>query len=396
MRSYWIILVFILCPFIALAQNATITGKVVNANGKNPVTRASVFLSNATYGSVTADDGSFTLGGVKPGQYELVVTTVGYEDYSQTIQVGGAPLKLNIELTQKVLMLREVVVSSAADWKKNYEQFKRDFIGTTENSKLCKVLNPHILNLIYHRNKQQLEASGDEFLVVENRALGYRTKFLLKNFVSDAIEHTIQYAGKALFEELPGSVEQKKIWKLKREQAYYGSAQHFYRSLYKDKLKEEGFEAHDFTRFLNHERPDEALLAQKIKRFRDITPNRDSLMNWYKLSNLTKWNRENLVRIPYQSFEILRKTPQQGIYAVVFPHFLYVVYTKKEETTEFKDVYRPLDMGNFETSIITLYNNYILFDMNGIVISNPSPLYEGTWSKAKLADLLPVDYEPGD
>ena len=396
MRSYWIILAFILCPFIALAQNTTITGKVVNANGKNPVTRASVFLSNATYGSVTADDGSFTLGGVKPGQYELVVTTVGYEDYSQTIQVGGAPLKLNIELTQKVLMLREVVISSAADWKKNYEQFRRDFIGTTENSKLCKVLNPHILNLIYHRNKQQLEASGDEFLVVENRALGYRTKFLLKNFVSDAIEHTIQYAGKALFEELPGSVEQKKIWKLKREQAYYGSAQHFYRSLYKDKLKEEGFEAHDFTRFLNHERPDEALLAQKIKRFRDITPNRDSLMNWYKLSNLTKWNRENLVRIPYQSFEILRKTPQQGIYAVVFPHFLYVVYTKKEETTEFKDVYRPLDMGNFETSIITLYNNYILFDMNGIVISNPSPLYEGTWSKAKLADMLPVDYEPGD
>ncbi|MGF7038701.1 carboxypeptidase-like regulatory domain-containing protein [Mucilaginibacter lappiensis] len=396
MRSYWIILAFILCPFIALAQNTTITGKVVNANGKNPVTRASVFLSNATYGSVTADDGSFTLGGVKPGQYELVVTTVGYEDYSQTIQVGGAPLKLNIELTQKVLMLREVVISSAADWKKNYEQFRRDFIGITENSKLCKVLNPHILNLIYHRNKQQLEASGDEFLVVENRALGYRTKFLLKNFVSDAIEHTIQYAGKALFEELPGSVEQKKIWKLKREQAYYGSAQHFYRSLYKDKLKEEGFEAHDFTRFLNHERPDEALLAQKIKRFRDITPNRDSLMNWYKLSNLTKWNRENLVRIPYQSFEILRKTPQQGIYAVVFPHFLYVVYTKKEETTEFKDVYRPLDMGNFETSIITLYNNYILFDMNGIVISNPSPLYEGTWSKAKLADMLPVDYEPGD
>jgi hypothetical protein len=396
MRSYWIILAFILCPFIALAQNTTITGKVVNANGKNPVTRASVFLSNATYGSVTADDGSFTLGGVKPGQYELVVTTVGYEDYSQTIQVGGAPLKLNIELTQKVLMLREVVISSAADWKKNYEQFRRDFIGTTENSKLCKVMNPHILNLIYHRNKQQLEASGDEFLVVENRALGYRTKFLLKNFVSDAIEHTIQYAGKALFEELPGSVEQKKIWKLKREQAYYGSAQHFYRSLYKDKLKEEGFEAHDFTRFLNHERPDEALLAQKIKRFRDITPNRDSLMNWYKLSNLTKWNRENLVRIPYQSFEILRKTPQQGIYAVVFPHFLYVVYTKKEETTEFKDVYRPLDMGNFETSIITLYNNYILFDMNGIVISNPSPLYEGTWSKSKLADLLPVDYEPGD
>lgn len=396
MRPYWIILLFIACPFLVMAQNTTITGTIVNANGKNPVSRASVFLSNATYGTVTSDDGSFTLGGVKPGQYELVVTTVGYEDFSQTIQVSGAPLKLNIELTQKVLMLREVVISSAADWKKNYEQFRREFIGTTENSKLCRVVNPHILNLIYHRNKQQLEASGDEFLVVENHALGYRTKFLLKNFVSDAIEYTIQYAGKALFEELPGSAEQKKAWKLKREQAYYGSAQHFYRSLYKDRLKEEGFEAHDFTRMLNRERPDEGLILQKIKRYRDIAPNRDSLNNWYRLSNLTKWNRENLVRTPYQSIEILRKTQDKGIYAVVFPHLLYVVYTKKEETTEFKDVYRPLDMGNFETSIVSLSSAYILFDMNGIVISNPSPLYEGTWSKAKLADLLPVDYEPGD
>jgi hypothetical protein len=74
-------------------------------------------------------------------------------------------------------MLREVVISSNADWKKNYEQFRSEFIGTTENSKLCKVLNPRVVNLNYHRSKQRLEADADEFLVVENRALGYRTKY---------------------------------------------------------------------------------------------------------------------------------------------------------------------------------------------------------------------------
>jgi beta-phosphoglucomutase-like phosphatase (HAD superfamily) len=52
-------------------------------------------------------------------------------------------------------------------------------------------------------------------------------------------------------------------------------------------------------------------------------------------------------------------------------------------------------MENFETSIITLNSDYILFDMNGTVVG-PAPLYEGTWSKAKLADMLPLDYEPGD
>jgi hypothetical protein len=63
---------------------------------------------------------------------------------------------------------------------------------------------------------------------------------------------------------------------------------------------------------------------------------------------------------------------------------------------DFKDVYHPLDMENFETSVITLFNPYVVFDSNGIIVSQPSPLYEGTWSKAKLAELLPVDYVPGE
>lgn len=394
MRFYWFLLFCFLFPAVALAQANTITGKVVRADTKAPVPNASVFLNNATYGTSTAEDGTFTLSGVKPGQYTLVVTGVGYEEFSTTVLAGKEPVKLNIELTQKVLMLREVVISSGADWKKNYELFRKEFVGNTENGKECKVTNPHILNLIYHRGKQQLEASGDEFLVVENLALGYRTKFLLKSFLFDGIEHTISYSGSALFENLPGSAEQKKIWKKKREEAYYGSAQHFYRSLYKGTLKQEGFEAHDFTRYLNPERPEEAVLMARIKKYREGP--RDSLAKYYKLSNMTKWFHESLVKTPYQETEILRKTPQDGIYAITFPHFLYVVYTKREETTEFKDVYHPLDMPNYETSVITKYSNFVAFDMNGIVVSSPGPLYEGSWSKAKLGDLLPVDYEPGD
>jgi hypothetical protein len=192
----------------------------------------------------------------------------------------------------------------------------------------------------------------------------------------------------------PDRPSKKKYGNIKREEAYYGSPQHFFRSLYKDKLKEEGFEAHDFTRALNRERPPEELIQQKIKRFKKPTAIR--LCIGTNLSNLTKWSDENVVKMPYQSMEICAIHHRPGIYAITFPHFLYVVYTKKHELTEFKDVYRPLDMENFETSIITLYGSYALFDNNGTVISNPAPLYEGTWSKAKLSDLLPVDYEPGD
>ncbi|MDB5286230.1 MAG: hypothetical protein JWR05_1179, partial [Mucilaginibacter sp.] len=124
MRRRWFIVICILLPFSVLAQSGVITGKIVSAGSKSPVQKASVFLSNATFGTATADDGTFTLRSVKPGQYDLVVTTLGYEEYTKKILVGSQPITLNIELTPKVMMMKSVTIISNADWKKNYEQFK--------------------------------------------------------------------------------------------------------------------------------------------------------------------------------------------------------------------------------------------------------------------------------
>jgi hypothetical protein len=391
MRRYWFLFIFICLPFIAAAQSGVISGKVFSGDAKTAVQRASVFLNNATYGTATNDDGSFTLRDIKPGQYDLVVTVVGFEEYSQKVLVGSQPVNLNIQLTPKVMMMKSVTIISNADWKKNYDQFEKEFIGTNDNAKQCKVINPRVLDLIYYRKKQTLEASADEFLVVENRALGYRTKFLLKNFNSNGITHVISYGGKALFEDLPGSEDQIRKWHLKRDEAYYGSPQHFYRALFQNRLADEGFIMYDFTRILNPKRMQEELIQRKLKQFNMV--NRDSLNYWLSQQDEPKWAKETLVKPQLTAYDVLRKTPQEGIFAITFPHYLYVTYIKKREETYFKDIYRPLDMPNYETSVITLYSPYAVFDMNGTVIAE-SPLYEGTWSKAKLANMLPVDYEP--
>lgn len=391
MRRGWFLILCLCLPFTLAAQNGVITGKVTSAASKAAVANASVFLSNASYGTSSAEDGSFSLRNVKPGQYDLVVTVLGYEEYSQRIMVGSQPNDLNIQLTPKVMMMKAVTIISNADWKKNYEQFKKEFIGVTENSKQCKVVNPRVLDLIFYRKRQTLEASSDEFLVVENQALGYRVKFLLNRFSSDRISNVISYAGKALFEELPGSESQKKKWKQKREDAYYGSPQHFYRALYKNQLTQDGFVIYNYTRALNPNRPQEALIQQKIKQFNGIS--RDSALYWVNQQDVPKWYHEVLVKPALTSFDVVRTTPREGLFAITCPAYLYVVYTKRHEETSFRDIYRPLDMENFETSVLTFYKQYALFDRNGIVVAE-SPLYEGTWSKKKFADLLPVDYEP--
>ena len=387
------LLFLLLLPFAAYSQTITISGKVITPSSHEGIPKVSVFLSNSSYGTVTAEDGSFKLVGVKPGQYDLVASSIGYQDFSKTILVGNESITIDIPLAPKVNQLRGVVITTAANWKKNWEEFKKAFIGTTENAKYCVVENPHVVSMVNSTRRRTLEAWSDEFLVVDNKALGYRVKFLIDTFSNNGLTGIISWQGKAVFEDLPGSAEQKKVWKLKREETYYGSSRDFYKSLYTGKLAEEGFIVKRLHRELNPERPQESVIWQKLKYFREIHPNRDSANYWIGKENLSKYFHESLSAAPLEPYQIFAKTNREGLFIISFTECLYVIYTKRREETDFKDLYRPLDMPNYEISVLTLSEPYAVFDMNGVVF-NGAPLNEGTWSKSKLAELLPYDYSP--
>ena len=395
MRIPLLIFLIALLPAVAFAQNSEITGKVRIAGTQTPIDQANVFLSNSTAGTSTRTDGSFILSGLKPGQYTLVVSIVGYDTYTKSVLVGSQPINLDIELAQSNTQLREVVITTPADWKKNYEEFEKVFIGTDENAKYCTVINPHIVTLQYHKSTQVLEAYTDDFLIVENLALGYRVKFLLKSFEYDRLSGIIRYEGQQLFSELKGSKKQVEIWHKNRRDTYYGSHMHFYRALYQNKLDSEGFIVMKYTRELNPARPSEKVIRQKLKKFNDgMAVHRDSAIYWVGLAKMSKYYKEALDKKPTPAEEILQPTNQQGVYQVYFKGYnLYVVYTKKREKDDFQDMYRPLDMPNYQTSVVSATEPYVI-DSNGIVFGDSSPLYEGTWSKSRLSDLLPVDYVP--
>lgn len=385
----------LMLPAILHAQGFTISGKIVSKENGRGIAGASVFLSNSSFGTTSSSEGMFTLTRLKPGQYTLVVTAVGYAEYNKIIMVNADVSDMSITLEPKAIMLREVTISgtSRADWNRNYEIFKADFIGTDANAKECVVINPKVLDFSYRKSKQTLTASSDEFLIVENKALGYRVKFLLNAFSSDKIEGRLSYQGSRLFEELPGSASQKKKWQAKRDLAYYGSAMHFFRSLYQNKLKEEGFEMRRLSREQDPMRPSAAVIKKKLQQFNGIM--RDSFEYYHNFYISPKYIHQKISTVPWFSFEVLRDGPQPGLYAITFPEYLYVIYKKREETEAFKDIYRPLDMPNYEVSVLTLFTDppYALFDSNGIVVGE-SPLFEGAWSKPRLSELLPVDYTP--
>jgi len=379
-------------PVLAFAQDGMITGKVTSADLQMPLAKASVFLSNATYGTSTENDGTYALRGLKPGQYELVVSYVGYDSYHKTLMVGSEPIKLDIEMHLKSIGLNEVSVSAHKFSKENYAMFLKYFLGTSDNAKQCKILNPKVIDLNYRKNDKILEGHSDDFIIIENRALGYRLKYLLDKFKFDGVENIISIGGQPLYEDLKGSKSQLAKWKAKREDTYYGSSMHFYRSLIKNDLEEQGFVMYRLIRRLNPERPAQAVIVNRLDHFEAIR-NYDSLRRWQQLYNMKKYD-ETLIEKPIPFNAVLRTTDSTGVFAITFENNLYVVYKRKHDTVIDNQLYRPLDLDDSMVSIVTLYKGYAFFDHNGVVISGDNVLNEGAWARDKMPELLPVNYEP--
>lgn len=91
------------------AQSGDITGKVSDSKGQ-PVSFATVQLQNTQLGASTDDDGNYQIYNVPSGTYTLMVTYIGYKQYTQSIAVSAGSVTVNIILTSDYIGLDEVVV----------------------------------------------------------------------------------------------------------------------------------------------------------------------------------------------------------------------------------------------------------------------------------------------
>ena len=356
-------------PVSCLAQYA-ITGKVINGTDKTPVANASVFLNNAVAGSKTDDKGNYTITNVRPGQYDLVTSILGYETAHQDIMVNGDLKMADIVLSPKVMMLKEVKIKSNGNWKRDYEKFKRYFFGQSPFAGQCNILNkdlPDILDLEYNTQTEAFTAKSSDYLEIENRGLGYKIRYLLNDLTCDTYSGNFYYEGTASFEELRGSASQLRKWKKNRLSAYEGSSMQFLRSAVTNTITHNGFKV---LRLIG--KSDTAHSRSQGRGFR------------------------TLVDIPLNANDFVRPTDVKGEYALAFKDQLYVMYNKKRAHLGNTPTKEWASTG-WDTALITTLifdEEYAFFDNNGIIINPKSLLFNGNWGHRLVAELLPVDYVP--
>ncbi len=225
----------------ALAQTATLSGRVSDAASGQPLPFASVFVNATTRGTTTDEAGRYTLTGVPLGSIEVVASYVGYAPAKQALRLESAqPQSLDLTLAPTGTTLGDVVVKAGKDkaWRRQVRVFEEQLIGSSPFARQCELTNSEVLR--FEERNRHLTAHASAPLVFENRALGYRLHYQLLYF--DYLRPQVFYGGNSRFEELkPADERQAKRWNAARRQAYTGSTRHLVASLITGTSEAEGF-----------------------------------------------------------------------------------------------------------------------------------------------------------
>jgi hypothetical protein len=386
------------------AQNLSITGVIKDKKGVE-LPGAGVYLSNYKNATSTDADGKFALRNLKPGSYDVLVQMMGFEPFTRNVVLSDKSVNIDIILKENAIALNEVVIRVDPNREKYLKVFKEFFIGKTPNSEKCKILNPQVLRVDYDGDRKTLTVKSSDFLIIENKALGYRLRYMLQFFEYNYNSRIVYYSGLPNYEDLKGSKSMKKRWFKNRETAYYGSSQHFFRSLYAGTSKEAGYILHKMVSVPNDRRPPDSLINKAMARLsknrRSVimigSPMTDSLSYWANVRDMPK--NINILDRSIIKLDTLVTQQYRDLKTMKFKDKLYVIYTKERESVEYTNmaghsVSRPLDIPNYQISIVNMLESPVHFYENGGIYEPKSLLYEGFWAYEKIADMVPMDYIP--
>lgn len=403
LKSTALIFLLLLIKLSTVAQgNFTISGVV--RDDKETIPGAAIYLSGTKISTITNNEGKFSIGKLPAGNYDVLIQVVGYLPYSKSVTISDKNIHIDATIKANAVTLQEVVIKPDPNRLAYLNLFKEFFIGRTPNAKECKILNSEVLNIDYDKQARVLSVNSREFLIIENKALGYRIKYLLQNFEYDYRSRIVYFAGFPFFEEMKGSRSRINRWNKMRNTAYYGSSQHFFQSLYEGKTEADGFVLHKLATINNKNRQPDSIINANIKRL-STGPNAMSVLTFTKNDSLNYWLKE---RKKSKSIAVLNKanvltdtlvkTYNQDVKSINFTDELFVMYTKERETEEYSNlgfqVSRAPDMGNFQVSLINLLDPPILFYRNGSIANPRSFLNKGFWAYEKMADAVPIEFKP--
>ena len=244
------LLSFCFSLIFAALFSQTITGVITEAATGKPLESVAVYFDNTTLGTTTNSEGFFSIDYTDAIQTTLVISYLGFE--KMYISNYRNREDLSIQLKEEANTLETVYLDydDGLTRQQKLQIFRREFLGRSPFGKSCKILNESAIYLKYDKVEQVLTVSASEPILVENKALKYKISYEVVQFetvfryinleTTDYTPESVIFLGTTFYKDL--NDKQRKGVLKKRKTAYFGSVQHFMRSLYNKELTMNQFE----------------------------------------------------------------------------------------------------------------------------------------------------------
>jgi hypothetical protein len=385
-----ILLLFVILPFyLSIAQ--TIKGKVVNDIEK-PISNVNIYLDGTKTGTISGADGSFMLQLPSTNNNSLVFQKDDYETFTvNTSEVLNKTLKVVLIKAKEIEEVRIVPYTETA--YKNYINFFLDsFIGYDKEN--VRIKNQRSLKFSYDKENKILKVKAPQTLIIENKNLGYTIDYNLVEFSANFDENTTQFMGTSFFRETKNNDNVK----LNRMNAYDGSQTHFFRSVYENKVADEGFTVNQITKFPNSKYPTKEEL-QRLKDFAKTLKAKGTLNVPEDILDIgTRKRNEPPYKIAVTKTQIPESDYTKKKDGKLFLDYDYMMQIN------FKRYFYELKKGQFVKATIPIIQTSFLHPEGDTFeiyrdgnTSNPGMLTnQGEFAKDKIEKLLPLDYKMGD
>jgi hypothetical protein len=238
-----IILLLFFISFFQAGKSQIVKGTVLDKSNNLKINFASIYINGTSAGTNSNENGYFELDVTKYSSLPLTISALGYSTVTLTDYSKEKPIE--VYLTPKPFELKEVSVvakSTAKERKADLKLFRNQFLGSGYNGQNCIILNEGDITFNHGTSHDTLKAFASKPLSIVNNALGYKITYFLDRFEYSWKSKSFLYMGNAYFtEDMSDALTEKRFFEKRRKTAYMGSRTHFFRALWTNSLKSNGF-----------------------------------------------------------------------------------------------------------------------------------------------------------
>jgi hypothetical protein len=312
---------------------------------------------------------------------ELIIWALGFkrmvivpEDWNKL------PPLLQLEPEVKELETLVLEPYEAKGWENWGNFFLDNLLGTSEFRDDCKLENSNVVRFRNKKRLQQLTATAREPLLITNKRLGYLLKYDLEGFEYNFKNRMCLFSGYAFFTPLKArNARQQRLWAERRQAAYLGSSMHFMRSLFRNRLQQDGFSVYKMTK----------VWKRKVRYQMSGPPTMANITSAFASDEI-----EDSIYTPALPGDSIAFAHDSVTAVLSFPDYLVVTYPAKEPARYAQQQMRPAQPLR-QSQLWLQPGREIFVQANGNYANANDLLLLGFWSwQDKLSSMLPIDYKP--